>query len=170
MNSNELSESLTRFSVQLSAITIGLTSEQVKWKPESGAWSILEIVAHLADEEEYDFPLRLELTLKNPKDAWPPIDPEGWAVKRRYQEKDFEEVLNRFLDLRKSRLQWLAELENPNWESTYVHPEYGDIKAGDLFAAWAAHDLLHLRQITKRLFEQVNLAAGDFGTRYAGDW
>ena len=49
-------------------------------------------------------------------------------------------------------------------------PQFGPIPAGDLLNAWAAHDLLHIRQITKRLFELNALEAKPFENRYAGNW
>ena len=49
-------------------------------------------------------------------------------------------------------------------------PKIGPIRAGDLLASWAAHDMLHLRQIAKRKFELIQQAGGEFTTDYAGPW
>jgi hypothetical protein len=39
----------------------------------------------------------VDLTLRTPGSAWPPIDPEGWASERRYNEGRLPESLDRFL-------------------------------------------------------------------------
>lgn len=58
---------------------------------------MLEVVNHLADEKAEDFCGRLELTLWGHGEAWPPIDPKGWPVERRYRERELAPSLGRFL-------------------------------------------------------------------------
>jgi hypothetical protein len=131
----------------------------------------LVISRHLADEEVEDFRTRLELTLRDPTLPWPPIDPERSAVERRYNEADQHVVLDRFLTERQQSVSWLKSLPaDINWSANSSHPTAGTLHAGDLLASWAAHDLLHLRQITKRLFQLTLREAGTFETRYAGEW
>jgi hypothetical protein len=36
--------------------------------------------------------------------------------------------------------------------------------------SWAAHDMLHLRQIAKRLFQIAQRDGDGFSTDYAGEW
>ena len=55
MNDLKLIESLERFAQMLPAVVHGVAPDNARWKPPDGAWSILEIVCHLADEEELDF-------------------------------------------------------------------------------------------------------------------
>ena len=98
-----------------------------------------------------------------------PIDPEGWAVERRYNEGDLAEQVQRFVSLRGESINWLRGLSNPKSSNTFVHPK-GEISAGDLLASWAAHDALHLRQIAKRLFQMTQRDAGEYSTAYAGSW
>jgi hypothetical protein len=33
-----------------------------------------------------------------------------------------------------------------------------------------AHDYLHLRQIAKRMYQMAGRDAGEYSTRYAGEW
>jgi hypothetical protein len=149
-----------------------VSDADARWKPPSGAWAILEIVAHLADEEVEDFRTRIRLTLQAPEAPWPPIDPEGAARDRSYNTRDLQTELNRFVVERGESIRWLRSLQSPSWSNTHQHPKFGPISAGTLMVSWAAHDALHLRQIAKRLFE---LAARDgqsngFITTYAGEW
>ena len=169
MNSQSLIDSLQRFADILPAVVNGLSVEDARWKPADGAWSILEIVTHMADEEVDDFPARLRSTLTDPKQQWIPIDPEGWAVERRYNDGNLDEQVQRFVSSRRESVTWLRDLKNPDWSNTFVHPK-GEISAGDLLASWSAHDALHLRQIAKRLFQISQRDAGEYSTAYAGSW
>lgn len=162
--------SLERFGHMLPEIVRHVSLDDSRWKPPDGAWSILEIICHLADEEQFDFRARVQSTLTDPDGAWPPIDPEGWAVERRYNESTLSAATARFQSLRTESVSWLRSLENPDWSWSHNHPKLGPIRAGDLFAAWVAHDSLHLRQIAKRMYQITARDASDYSIRYAGEW
>lgn len=165
-----LLDSLARFGHALPAVVRDISPADARWKPASGAWSIVEIVRHLVDEETEDFRRRIESTLTDASRPWPPIDPEGWAVARRYEDADLAVAAAEFQRLRAASVAWLRSLREPDWTATHQHPKFGPFAAGDLLAAWAAHDHLHLRQIAKRQFELAQRDAGEFTTRYAGEW
>lgn len=150
----------------------GLKLEDLRWKPPSGNWSILEVLCHLADEESEDFRAHLAFILEQRSGEWPRIDPEGWAVERRYNEQNPAAVLQRFVEQRQHSVVWLSSLPpSIDWSLAYEHPRFGPIRAGDLLASWAAHDALHLRQIAKRLHEMAGRDGGaQYRTRYAGEW
>jgi len=170
MNTAAVIAGMERFPVGLAALIGRRSGDDVRWRPASGAWSILEIVNHLADEEVEDFRRRLELTLADPTQAWPGIDPEAAARQREYNAHDFDESLERFAAERERSIQWLRSLDTPDWEAAHQHPSLNAIRAGDLLTAWSAHDALHLRQIAKRLFELAQRDAGAYSTEYAGAW
>lgn len=169
MKLERLIDSLERFQHVLPALVKGLDDETVRWRPASGNWSIVEIVCHLADEEVEDFRTRVQMTLEDPTREWPSIDPEGVALSRDYANANLDEVLERFLVERTNSVQWLRQLKDPDWELANVHPKFGPIRAGEVMAAWVAHDQLHTRQIAKRLFEVCQRDASPFGVAYAGD-
>lgn len=139
----------------------------VRWKSEPGKWSLLEIVNHLWDEEKDDFRTRLRLTLSQKGEDWPPIDPEGWVRERDYNNRDYLESVKGFLSEREKSIKWLRGLENPDWDVFSEHPVMGKIRAGDLFSAWVAHDVYHMRQITNWKIVAIETAAEPFTTRYA---
>ena len=173
MNSQALFNRLAAFPSRLSAMVTGVPDEDVRWKPEDGAWSIVEIVRHLEDEEAEDFSVRVRMTLEDPSQPWPSIDPEAAAIERAYNEADLSDSLRQFVELRQNSLQWLeprlAEIAAKAHQA-YVHPKFGPTMLGEVFSAWVAHDQLHLRQITKRLFQLTERDAGSFSTGYAGTW
>ncbi len=154
----------------LQALLQDLDDADARFRPPSGAWSIVEIVHHLADEETEDFRVRVRLTLEDPAKPWPALDPEGVAVERRYHEQSLADGLQRFARERESSIAWLNSLDNPDWNRAYSHPVLGELRAGDVMASWTAHDQLHLRQIAKRLFELTQRDAPAYDTTYAGAW
>lgn len=170
MNVTELIDSLERFRNLIPHVVAEVSPNDARWKPADGGWSIVEIICHLADEEEFDFPARVRSTLEDPDKPWAPIDPEGWAVSHKYNEQELAAAVGRFVRLRAASVDWLRALKHPDWTRTHEHPKFGPFQAGDLFAAWVAHDSLHLRQIAKRFFQLAQQNAGGFSTRYAGDW
>ncbi len=170
MNAQRLIESLARFPAILGAAAEGLPADDVRWRPADRGWSILEIVSHLADEEVEVFGARLRATLRDPGEAWSPIDPEGWVFQRRYNEGDLKAALDRFVSQRRASVEWLRSLERPDWSAIHVHPKLGRMRAGDLLVAWTAHDALHLRQIAKRLYQMTQRDGGEYQASYAGSW
>lgn len=147
-----------------------LTDEEFRWKPESGNWSILEILGHMLVEETQDFRMRLRLTLADPEQPWPPYDPEGVVIAERFNERCPRQTLQEFLDERVASVEWLHTLTSPDWNKVFEHERIGSIRAGDLFVSWVVHDQLHFRQLVKRRFELINEDAQPFKTSYAGKW
>lgn len=162
--------SLERFPRILEPLVHGLPEADLHYKPDTQHWSILEVVAHLADEECEDFRVRIKSTLEDPTKPWPKLDLEQIAERRSYNTLDPDETLGRFLRERAASLVWIRSLDNPDWSRAFIHDKFGPLHAGMLLANWAAHDLLHLRQITKRLFELTTRNAEPYTTQYAGEW
>ncbi len=166
---------------RIRALAGGIDDRQARWKPDAESWSILEVVCHLLDEERRDFRVRLDTTLHRPDEAWPGIDPAGWVTEHSYNEQDLEETLHAFLAEREASLAWLDSLdastgsaspepvEGDIWDTTYEAP-WGPVKAGDLLAAWVAHDLLHMRQLVELHWAYNENRVDPYSTRYAGEW
>ncbi|MBN1475664.1 DinB family protein [Candidatus Sumerlaeota bacterium] len=167
INAEQLIERLENMAGALPAFLRGLCDDEVTWKPNPGEWSILEVCCHLADEENEDFRPRLQSTLTDPSAEWPPLDLEGVAERRGYNSRDLIQVLDHFATARRANALWLRSLESPDWERAHTHPKLGAIRAGDLLAAWAAHDAIHIRQISKRLLGLALRDSGMFSATYA---
>jgi hypothetical protein len=145
----------------------GIDDTQAKWKPAPDKWSVLEVINHLYDEERDDFRMRLDLILYHPGKDWPPIDPPNWAIERKYNQRKLNESLNNFVAEREESVNWLKNLKHPDWTRIYSHPKIGDIRGGDMLAAWLAHDYLHLRQIVNLHLEYHDRVVHPFSTKYA---
>ncbi len=162
-------EHLSNNANAIHAMAQNVSDEQACWKPDAESWSLLEVINHLYDEEREDFRAHLQDVLQDPILPWSPIDPQGWVTERRYQERDFETSVESFLLERVASLAWLKSLDNPDWQAAYDLP-WGKLTAGDLLASWAAHDLLHLRQLNELRYAYLYQAAAPFSVKYAGDW
>ena len=147
----------------------GVSAEQSRFKPDTGSWSILEVMAHLYDEEREDFRARLDYMLDPNGKEWPSIDPMGWVTARGYNTWDIAETMKGFSAERTNSLTWLKSLDSPNWERAHEAP-WGIFKAGEMFAAWVAHDLLHMRQLVELQYAWTTRQLQPYGTRYAGEW
>ncbi len=147
----------------------GVGNVQARWKPTPDAWSILEVVNHLYDEEREDFRARVEHILQRADQPAPPIDPQGWVTQRQYNQRDLAESLHNFLAERQQSLAWLMTLTAADWRRAYQAP-WGALHAGDVLAAWAAHDLLHARQLFELNYLHGALSAQPYSVEYAGEW
>lgn len=169
MNLDLLTTQMADNARRIQSLIEGVSAEQARWKPTPDAWSVLEVVNHLYDEEKEDFRVRLDIILHHPDRPWPPIDPERWVTERQYNQRELEESLGGFLRARKESLEWLGGLSSPNWEAVYKAP-FGQITAGAVFASWVAHDLLHMRQLLGLHWAYVGLLVNPYRVDYAGSW
>jgi hypothetical protein len=165
----EVSRMLDANGRAIDALVSGVSAELARTPPAPGKWSINEVLGHLAEEERDDFRKRIDYTLNRPGEAWPPLDTERTVREARFNERTLDELRFDFLNERRQSLAWLANLHDADWETSYPHPKRGDFTAASMLCAWAAHDLLHLRQIERTLFQHLGRAAPD-RTDYAGEW
>ncbi len=168
----DLNQLISRMSIDADAIqdlVKTVSTEQARWKPAPDQWSILEIINHLYDEEIEDFKTHLDLVLHHPSQPWSAIDPPGWVTERGYNQRDLKTSLDNFMTARMGSLVWLRRLVEPDWDTQYPAP-WGTISAGDLLVSWAAHDLLHLRQLTELQYAYTRRIAAPYHLDYAGPW
>jgi len=151
------------------ALLQNIPSELQYYKEDQKRWSLLEIVCHLVDEEVEDFRTRVKHTLETPNLPLKSIKPKEWPIERKYAQKNYDEVVDRFLKERYISLAWLKGLNTTKWDNTLFHSDLGELSARDFLENWLAHDYLHIRQINqvKRSFLERN-ASDDLS--YAGKW
>jgi hypothetical protein len=154
----------------IDALVSGVQPAAARHQPAPDKWSIQEVLGHLADEERNDFRSRLDSMLNRPGEPWPAIDPRRTVSEGNFNAKSLDTVRTDFLLERQKSLAWLGGLHGANWAATYHHPKMGDFTAASLLCAWAAHDLLHLRQIERILFQYLGRATEPDRTDYAGEW
>ena len=169
MEFNSLYQELVNSTEIIRALLSGITQKEAQVKPSNEAWSILEVVCHLHDEEREDFREHLDFILNRQNEEWHVIDPQGWIKARKYNEKNFDEMVNSFFMERKKSLEWLQTLGNTSWEINYTS-QYGSMSAGEMFASWVAHDNLHIRQLVELRRTKIEAITHPYSIAYAGDW
>lgn len=169
MNVAHLANHMAQHAVALRALVQGLTDVQARTRPEPDSWSAVEVLHHLLDEEREDFKVRLDYAFTRPGETAPEIRPGDWVTERHYNEQDLVVVLEGFLRERELSLAWLRSLSAADWEATYPAP-WGRMRAGDLAAAWVAHDILHLRQLVELRWSLLTEEMAPYSAAYAGGW
>ena len=169
MEFKTLYQELVNSTEMIRALLVGIDQDEASIKPNAESWSILEVVCHLCDEECEDFREHLDFILYRQNEEWHRIDPEGWVTERRYNEQNFIEMQEKFFAQRRKSLDWLQDLSAANWETTYTS-QFGSMKAGDMFASWAAHDNLHIRQLVELRRNRIERIVKPYDIQYAGDW
>jgi len=169
MNVNHFAAQMEHNAESIGQSVRGVSAAQAVWKPEPTAWSVLEVVNHLVDEEREDFRIRLDIMLHRPDQPLPKFDPVGWVMERRYNERDLKASLRDFLSERHESIRWLQTLKSPDWDAVYESPGR-KMTAGDMFASWIAHDILHLRQLIKLQWLHTLRELEPYKVEYAGLW
>ena len=154
----------------IQVLATGISTVQARWQPTPDDWSPLEVINHLYDEEREDFRQRIDYLLHRAEEAPPPIDPVGWVTARSYNQRDLAASLQNFLAERKQSIAWLQNMVDPAWSNTFHHPSGFTISAGELLACWAAHDLLHTRQLVELHYAWHRTQVAPLSLAYAGDW
>ena len=170
MKANLLRAELAQNADVIQKLLAGVTQENAQQRPDTESWSILEVVCHLYDEEREDFRQRLDILLHRPSDPWPPINPAGWVTERNYNTQNLAEMFEKWLDERQQSLAWIDSLSAPDWVTKHPTPLGFEMAAGDMFASWVAHDILHLRQLVELRYMRATRITWPYDIRYAGDW
>jgi hypothetical protein len=134
----------------LADLLAGVPAARLSTSPAPGKWSILEIVAHLA-EDELVTSWRYRQMIENPGAALPGFDQDLWAKVGRYSAWTLDEALSMFRLLREANLRMLDHLTEQQWECGGIHAERGPITVRVLARYMAGHDRNHPDQIRNLL-------------------
>jgi len=118
--------------------------------PAPGKWSVVAILAHLA-EDELSSSWRYRQMLENPGVALPSFDQEEWARRGEYAFWDSHEALEMFRLLREANVRLLAGLTAEEWQCSGVHAERGRFTVAELAFHMTEHDANHIEQIRRIL-------------------
>ena len=130
----------------IAALIQPVPDARLKRRPASGKWSVIEVVAHLA-EDELVTSWRYRQMLEHPGCSLSGFDQDKWAAWGRYEEWTPQEALDMFRLLRTANLRMLRALNSEEWLRFGEHAERGRITVRDLALHMAGHDLNHLEQI-----------------------
>ena len=158
---------LARFPATLENLLAGLDASGWRARPAPKEWAPVEIVCHLRDEEDEDFAARVRVSAEGGT-AFAPIDPEGWAVARRYLDADGPATVAEFSRRRAISVRWLDTLAVERLAHHVAHRRAGQLSGLDVLAAWVAHDRLHLAQLAATLARNWATHWAPLRTDYAG--
>jgi len=131
---------------KLTAILRRGTASQLRRKPAPEKWSVVEILAHLADAELV-VGWRLRSILSAPGAPIAAYDQDAWASNGQYAKRDPRKSLERFRILREANLELIKSLTPEQRRQFGLHSERGEESIDRLTMLIAGHDLNHLEQI-----------------------
>ena len=124
-----------------------------------GTWSPYVVVGHLIHGEKTDWVPRVEIILQHGTGrAFDAFDREA----QRGEARSLDELLDEFVELRRSNLARLASLNlrPEQLELQGLHPGLGVVTLRQLLATWTAHDLGHLLQISRVMAKRFKPEVG----------
>ncbi|MBI4501425.1 MAG: DinB family protein [Gemmatimonadetes bacterium] len=124
----------------------GLDEATLHRPEKTGKWSILEVIQHLADSELV-FGYRIRMVVSHPAPAIQGFDQDLWAKELNYAERHLADSLAEFRCLRDSNLRLLQSLGPEKLQRYGHHSERGKESVEQMMKLYAAHDLVHLKQI-----------------------
>ncbi len=169
MNPETIINRLEANSLVFASLLQGLPREMYLYKITEESWCLLEVAAHLLDEEVEDFRARVQHILTTPDLPLKAIAPHKWPEERAYLQKEYNSTVAAFLKEREQSIAWLRSLSNPPWQNAVDHPEVGPRTALKFLVNWLAHDYHHIRQIN-RIHHGYLMATTKDDLTYAGNW
>jgi uncharacterized damage-inducible protein DinB len=118
--------------------------------PAPGKWSVVAILAHLA-EDELSSSWRYRQMLEKPGDVLGSFDQEEWARRCEYGAWDPHEAIEMFRLLREANVRLLAKLTDEELQRWGTHTERGRMTVAELACHMPDHDAKHMEQIRRIL-------------------
>ncbi len=134
----------------LAKLIDGIASEKLKRRPAPDRWSVVEIIAHMA-EDELSSSWRYRQMIEHNGAPLLGFDQDLWAKLGDYQSWEPKEALAMYRLLREANLRLLERLSLEQWASSGVHAERGPMTVRQLARHMAAHDINHIKQIERLL-------------------
>lgn len=130
--------------------TRGLDDVQARRPEAPGKWSVVEVVAHLADAElVHGYRTRMIVAEQEPRLAG--YDQDGWALEFHYATADLAATVAFLTSLREWNLRFWRTLTPAQLARVGLHAERGPESAGLYLKLGAGHDLVHRRQVARIL-------------------
>jgi hypothetical protein len=134
----------------LEKIVSTASDDQLHWKPSMERWSIAEVLAHLAEAEEFAFRQRVKAMIEQDSPVLSSYDQNAAYAAGKYVGRA-REHLKKFCHERDRSLSLLRYLPAGVVSRAGRHESVGPITVGQLMNEWAFHDLGHIRQIAELL-------------------
>jgi hypothetical protein len=156
---------LERTPSALNALLRDLPEGWTSGTEDEGTWTVSDVIAHLADAEITNWLPRIRTILAvGDTEPFPAFNRTGFQETS--NGKSLPEILDDFAQLRSKSLGELSRLNltPEDLKRRGLHPRLGVVTLSEVLAAWAAHDLTHLHQISRILAFQYRDSVGPFRT------
>ncbi len=131
---------------RIAGLVKGVPRARLDRRPRPGAWSITEILAHLADTEIVQG-FRLRHILGKNGTEIQSFDQDAWAAAFSYADHDPDLSLKAYLTDRERTVKLLGSLKPEQWDCYGMHAERGRETVTRVAQMTAGHDINHMRQI-----------------------
>lgn len=137
----------------------GAAGSEVDYVPESGKWSIRQIVAHLADAELVAA-MRLRQIVAEDSPKLEAFDQDAWTRNLDYARRKPSQSLEAFRRLRTENYELLKELPETAFERAGMHSERGRVTLREFLLGYAEHAEAHATQLRERRAQFKAFKAG----------
>ena len=161
-------EQLLATPAALRGLTAAVPSPALRFREQPSAWTIVEVVSHMADAEIVDWVPRIDLILSDSAHrTFAPFDRQGGFA--RYKGWKLGALVDEFDRLRRSNVERLLSyhLRPEALQRTGEHPELGPVTLEQLLACWATHDCAHLAQIARILTRYFGADVGPWAQYFS---
>lgn len=161
LDPREALQVLERTPATLQALLAGLSDSWLGATEGPDTFSPLDVLGHLIYGEETDWVPRIRIILEQGESKpFTPFDRLGFISESRG--KSVQQLLDRFDALRRENLAFVRglDLDEAALGRRGTHPGLGRVTLSQLLAAWAVHDLGHVKQVVRVLARQYREAVG----------
>ncbi len=135
----------------LDSVCRPLPAEVWTRQPTLNEWCITEILCHMRDvDQDVNLP-RLRTVIEQYNPFIPGVDSDPWAEERGYIQQDGPRALQKFTHVRLQLVELLESLQPEDWLRSSRHAIFGPTNLNELVSIIAAHDRLHVQQMSKIL-------------------
>ena len=135
---------------RLEDITTAHSADVLRQRPFAGKWTPNEILGHLVDHEIVSM-CRIR-TMRFDDVPWlSRYDQERWVQMQSHNEREPDELVRRFSELRTLNLEQYESLTPDELTRTKPRGDGDEMALADLMRVHAGHDLSHLNQIDRYL-------------------
>jgi hypothetical protein len=149
MDSTPLIDSYLAGPLALRTAVAGMTREQLLARPVPGKWSTLEVLCHLADFEIV-YADRMKRVIAEHEPTLFGGDPDKFALRLAYQERDAEEELLLVELVRRQMVRILRLLAPEDFQRRGNHSERGPLTLETLLQQITGHIPHHVKFIEEK--------------------
>ena len=128
---------------------VGMSQEQLIARPIPGKWSTLEVICHLADFEIV-YADRLKRVIAKNEPILFSGDPDGFAARLAYHQRNLEDELQFTELIRKQVARILRTLTPEDFQRRGIHSESGPLTLETLLQRITGHIPHHVRFIEEK--------------------